>query len=180
MAKQIMNESQLIKIVERATREAISKILNEGIGLNTMGQSFKSGMRGDKWINDRGEGFAKDYIKNGYGTNWNDFENDRDDFNRLDKGVDVQSRALKRKHTRTPNDVNGIANAHSDLQTAKMDRDVAAGDAVGSRPGLMGKAQRAANVGAYKAGRALKGAKDSATNFMHNKIGLEETRRKNK
>ena len=174
MAKIQLKENDLIQIVEAATKNALSKILNEGIGLNTMGQSFKSGIRGDKWINDKGEGFAKDYIKNGYGTNWNDFENDRDDFNRMDKGVDVQSRALKRKQTRTPNDVNGIADAHSNLQTAKMDRDIAAGDAVGSRPGLVGKAQRAANVGAYKAGKTLKGVKDSATKFMHDKIGLEE------
>lgn len=174
MAKIQLNENELIQIVEAATKNALSKILNEGIGLNTMGQSFKSGIRGDKWINDKGEGFAKDYIKNGYGTNWNDFENDRDDFNRMDKGVDVQSRALKRKQTRTPNDVNSIADAHSNLQTAKMDRDIAAGDAVGSRPGLVGKAQRAANVGAYNAGKTLKRVKDSATKFMHDKIGLEE------
>jgi hypothetical protein len=176
MAKQIMNETQLVKIVEAATRDALNTILNEDVGLNTIRQSFKSGIKGDKWMDEKGGSPAKNYIKKGNGTDWNNFEDDRDTFNRLSKATDVQSRNFKKKQSRTPNDHNGIADAHSKFMNTKAERDAAAGDAVGSRPGLVGKAQRAANVGAYRVGKALKGAKDSATKFMHNNIGLEENK----
>ena len=57
---------------------------------------------------------------------------------------------------------------------AKARKDDAAGEMIGSRPGIIGKGQRALNVGAYRLGKMGSDMKDKATDFIHNKIGFEE------
>lgn len=174
MTKIQLNENELIHIVEAATKKAISRILNEGAGLNTMGQSFKAGLKGTQYMDADGGDVATNYIKNGDGTNYNEFKRNREQYNK--------ARNLQRKHQNDLNNkmkepdawaVSDMEDAHNKVADAKANTEMAASDTIGSRPGIIGKGQRAANVGAYRAGKALKGVKDSATKFMHDKIGLE-------
>lgn len=175
MTKVKLTENKLIEIVENATRDAIKKIVNEGAGLNTMGQSFKAGLNGTQYIDIDGGNVASNYIENGDGVNYNDFKRNREQYN---KARDIQKRRQSdlNDKMREPDTwpMSDIESAHNKVADAKTNTDMAAGDTVGSRPGIIGKGQRAANVGAYRVGRALKGAKDSATDFIHNKIGLEQ------
>lgn len=175
MTKVKLTENKLIEIVENATRDAIKKIVNEGAGLNTMGQSFKAGLNGTQYIDIDGGNVASNYIENGDGVNYNDFKRNREQYN---KARDIQKRRQSdlNDKMREPDawPMSDIESAHNKVADAKTNTDMAAGDTVGSRPGIIGKGQRAANVGAYRVGRALKGAKDSATDFIHNKIGLEQ------
>ena len=175
MTKVKLTENKLIEIVENATRDAIKKIVNEGAGLNTMGQSFKAGLNGTQYIDIDGGNVASNYIENGDGVNYNDFKRNREQYN---KARDIQKKRQSdlNDKMREPDTwpMSDIESAHNKVADAKTNTDMAAGDTVGSRPGIIGKGQRAANVGAYRVGRALKGAKDSATDFIHNKIGLEQ------
>ena len=175
MTKIQLNENELIQIVEAATKNALSKILNEGAGLNTMGQSFKAGLKGTQYMDADGGDVAANYIKNGDGTNYDEFKRNREQYNK--------ARNLQRKRQNDLNNkmkepdawaVSDMEDAHNRVADAKANTEMAASDTIGSRPGIIGKGQRAANVGAYRAGKALKGVKDSATKFMHDKIGLEE------
>lgn len=146
MAKYKLTESEMIKLVEEATKSALSKILNEGAGWDTMKQSFRKGLEGWGVVdldNDDPKSMASNYIQNGDGVNYSDFDRNREMYN-------------------TARD----KNVKSDIAT----------DMIGSRPGIIGKAQRAANVKAYNAGKFIKNKKDKATNFIHNNIGLEENK----
>ena len=55
-----------------------------------------------------------------------------------------------------------------------MKRNTAAFNKVASRPGIVGKAERAMVMGGAQAGRYGNKLKNKITNFVHDKIGLEE------
>ena len=175
MTKKRITEEQMIKIVEDATRHALTNILSEGAGWDALVQGFKGGLNGTYDIDNFDEK-AKRYIKNGKnGTNWDDFKQDREEYNIARKN-DIKKREnlqAKKKNADSWSTAE-MERAHNLSKTAKGERDAAANNAVGSRPGIIGKGQRAAAVGAIKAGKFGKKMKDSATNFMHNNIGLEE------
>ena len=179
MAKQIINEAQLTQLVKEATAEALNRIF-EGAGWDTMKRSFKTGLKGTKFsrMNNNGttdSNIAKDYIKNGDNANWEDFNDDRKYYNRARNVHNSKKQSLKNK-MKNPESYTmaNMDNAHEQEVSANRRRNTAASNMINTRPGLIGKAQRAGNVGAYRAGKALKGVKDKAVNFVHDKIGLEE------
>ena len=117
---------------------------------------------------------SETYIKNGDGTNYNEFKRNREQYNKARNIQRKRQNDLDNK-MKEPDAwaVSDMEDAHNKVADAKANTEMAASDTIGSRPGIIGKGQRAANVGAYRAGKALKGVKDSATKFMHDKIGLE-------
>lgn len=175
MTKIQLNEDNLIQIVETATKKALSKILNEGATFNTMRQSLKAGLDGTRYMDAYGGDVASNYIENGDGVNYNDFKRNREQYNKA-RNIQKRRQSDLNDKMREPDAwaMSDIESAHNKVADAKTNTDMAASDTVGSRPGIIGKGQRAANVGAYRVGRALKGVKDSATDFIHNKIGLEQ------
>ena len=184
MTKKIINEAQLVKIIEMATRESIKNILKEGAGLDTMAQSFKRGLKGTNFSKIGSDGnvvsnMAKDYIKNGDDANWEDFKDYRDFYNRA-RNVHKNKQAILKNKKNDSNSytVNDIDKSQHQVDTAKRRRNSAANNMVGSRPGIIGKGQRAANVAAYRTGKGIKKAKDAVTDFVHDKIGLEENKKK--
>lgn len=174
MTKIQLNENELIQIVEAAAKNALSKILNEGAGWDTIKQSFKSGIKGDTWMDEKGGNPAKNYIKNGDGPNYGKFKHNRERYN--------NARNIQRKYQNDLDDkmkepdawaMSDMEDARNRVADAKANTDMAASDTIGSRPGIIGNAQRFANVVAYNAGKGLNDIKRSATKFMHDKIGLE-------
>ena len=75
MAKQIMNESQIVDLVKTATMEAINKILSEDSAtLRATADAFKSELGDDKPMSDDDFKRAKgNFIKYGKNPNWNNF-----------------------------------------------------------------------------------------------------------
>lgn len=175
MAKITLNENELTQMVEKATRSALSKILKEGAGLNTIGQSFKAGLNGHEYMDIDGGNIASRYIKNGNGTNYRDFEKNREEFNKADTLNKKRQADLKSKK-REPDawTTAEMEKTQKMANNAKARKDDAAGEMIGSRPGIIGKGQRALNVGAYRLGKMGSDMKDKATDFIHNKIGFEE------
>lgn len=175
MSKITLNESELTQIVEKATKRALSKILKEGAGLNTMGQSFKAGLNGLEYMSADDKDIATNYIKKGIGTNYRDFQRNREEYKRADDLNKKRQADLKSKK-REPEAwaVSDMEKAQNMADDAKVRRDDAAGEVIGSRPGIIGKGQRALNVGAYKLGKMGRQAKNKVTDFIHNDIGFEE------
>lgn len=139
-----INEAQMIKIVEDATRRALNNILAEGATWQTMKDGFKDAFNGefDTWSDDR----VEDYIQNGDGLDYERYRQNKADY---------------KKHKK----IKGF----DPITTSNF-----AARAVEKRPGLLGRAGRRAAIAAAKAGRGLKRAKDGVTDFAHNRIGLEE------
>ena len=175
MAKITLNESELTQIIEKATKRTISKILKEGAGLNTMGQSFKAGLNGTEYMDVDGGNPASNYIKKGIGTNYRDFKRNREEYENADKLNKKRQADLKSKK-REPEAwaISDMEKAQNMADDAKARRNDAAGEVIGSRPGIIGKGQRALNVGAYKLGKMGRQAKNKVTDFIHNDIGFEE------
>lgn len=176
MTKITLNESELTQMVEKAAKRTLSKMLKEGAGLNTMGQSFKAGLNGVEYMSaDDDEDIASNYIKKGIGTNYRDFQKNREEYKRADDLNKKRQADLKSKK-REPEAwaVSDLEKAQNMADDAKARRDDAAGEVIGSRPGIIGKGQRALNVGAYKLGKMGRQAKNKVTDFIHNDIGFEE------
>ena len=175
MSKITLNESELTQMIEEAAKRTITKILKEGAGLNTIGQSFKAGLNGTEYMNVDGGNPASNYIKKGIGTNYRDFQRNREEYKNADKLNKKRQADLKSKK-REPEAwaVSDMEKAQNMADDAKARRDDAAGEVIGSRPGIIGKGQRALNVGAYKLGKMGRQAKNKVTDFIHNDIGFEE------
>lgn len=177
MAKVKLTEDKLIEIVENATRDAIKKILKEGAGFDSFVRGVKGGYNGD--YEHHGENFkqrAMDYIKNGQGAaNYDDFKADSDEY---DRAVKTHNRALSnlkdKKRNSESYSTNDLSQAYDDERAAKNNRVDAAAQMVTSRPGIIGKGQRAAAVGGVNIGRFGKKVKDKVADFAHNTIGLKE------
>lgn len=139
-----INEAQMIKIVEDATRRALNNILAEGVTWQSMKDGFKDAFNGefDKFTDDD----AEEFIQNGDGIDYEGYRRNKADYKKHKKmkGAD-------------PITTNRFAYR-----------------AVEKRPGFFGRAGRRAAVTAMKAGRGLRRAKDGVTDFVHNRIGLEE------
>lgn len=139
-----INEAQMIKIVEDATRRALKNILAEGVTWQTMKDGFKDGFTGEfeKFTDDD----VEDYVQNGDGINYERYRQNKADYKKHKKmkGAD-------------PITTNRFAYR-----------------AVEQRPGLLGRAGRRAAVTAAKAGKGLRKMKNGVTDFVHNRIGLEE------
>ena len=140
-----INEAQMIKIVEDATRRALKNILAEGATWQAMKDGFKDAFNGE--FGEYTDDDAEDFIQNGDGGT--DYEGYR------------RNKAEYKKHKK----IKGA----DPITTNRF-----AYRAVEKRPGLLGRAGRRAAVTAMKAGKGLKRMKDGATDFVHNRIGLEE------
>ena len=66
---------------------------------------------------------------------------------------------------------NAVANGDADSA------DMYATDALRSQPGLFGRMNRRAVIGAYNVGRGVGNLKQGASNFVHNTVGLEEAKK---
>ena len=176
MTKVNFTETELMNMIEEATRETLKKILKEGATLDGFVQGVKGGFRGD--YEKYGDNFgtkAKDYIKNGRGVNYDDFIDNSNEYDRSVKADKRASANLKDKKKNSESyPVSDIEKAHDDVRISKQNRLQAAGDMIGSRPGIIGKGQRAAAVGGVNVGRFGKKIKDKVTDFAHNTIGLKE------
>lgn len=177
MAKITLNESELTQMIEEAAKRTISKILKEGAGLDSFIRGVKGGYRGD--YEHHGENFkqrAMDYIKNGQGAaNYDDFVADSDEYDRAVKAHDRALSNLKNKKKDADSySTDDLSKAYDNERTAKQNRVDAAGQMISSRPGIIGKGQRAAAVGGVNIGRFGKKIKDKVTDFAHNTIGLKE------
>ena len=139
-----INEAQMIKIVEDATRRALNNILAEGITWQAMKDGFKDVFNGE--LDDFTDDNVEDFIQNGDGINYERYKQNKAEYKKHKK--------MKKADPITTNRF-----AHR---------------AVEQRPGSLGRAGRRATVTAMKAGRGLKRMKDGVTDFVHNRIGLEE------
>lgn len=172
MAKIQLTESDVIQIVEEATKQTISKLLNErGATMDAMRLAYHGGkelpdddMSLDSWkdladIN----GNYDEYIanKNAY--------------------IDAKEKnnADKAKFNSAMDDRDSYATSTlKDLKkqelTSRKDRYNKAIDQVGSRPGIAGAASRAGVYGAARVGQGVGKIKKGVNNFIHNKLGFEE------
>ena len=176
MAKIQLNESDLTKMIEEATKQALKKIMNEGAGFDSFVQGMKDGYKGN--YDHHGESFndnAMDYIKNGNGVDYDDFKANSGEYDRAVKAHNRASSTLKNKKKESDlYSSSDMSKAYDDEKSAKQNRMNAAGEMISSRPGIIGKGQRAAAVGGINIGRFGKKVKDKVTDFAHNTIGLRE------
>ena len=175
MTKIQLNEKELTKIISEATKLALEHIIREGAGFDTMKQSFNAGLNGYEVVNLDGTDVADDYINNGSGVDYDLYKQARNEYDsaaRYEKNRRADLRSKKREPEAWTTDEMDRTLQKAD--NAKNIRNSKAAEMVGSRPGVIGKTQRAANVGAYKVGKFGKKMKDKATDFLHNKIGFEE------
>lgn len=178
MAKQIINETQLIDIVKKATSEALSKIF-EGATWDSVKKGFKDGYNGvyNNMSDKKFDKEAKKYIKNGKynDANYQDFSKDKVEYQRARNINDrANSNLDKMKNNVDSYTFDDMEKAKDLSNKTKQTRDDAAMQMVGSRPGIIGKGQRAAAMGSVRMGRLANKIKNKAINFVHDKIGLEE------
>lgn len=175
MAKKVLTESQLMEIVESATREALATLM-EGAGWDTMKKTFKRGLNGDMdGVNDSE---LKRYAKDGDGeVSYDSYKSNKDLYKRkraASKAADEEFKTAKSDYDKGLIDNDDIAGAQRKKENADRNREVFAARTVTRRPGIIGKGQRAAVVAAGKTGRGLHKAAKTTSDFVHNKIGLEE------
>ena len=120
---------------------------------------------------------ANNFIKNGKydNTNYQEFLHNKNEYN---GARDVNNKAKDNLNNIKANPKNYTSverkMARKDLAKSKQNRDDAAMQMIGHRPGIIGMGQRSAAMGSVKMGRLANKIKNKATNFVHDKIGLEE------
>lgn len=178
MAKQKITEAQMIKLVENATRRALNNILAEDSpALRTAAAQFKGAYNGvyDKIGDDDFRAKSKNYISNGTDANWEDFDAERGDYDRISKqhnrAKDKLS-AMKKNSDSYPSST--MDAAQSDVDYLERERNDAARRTVSTRPGIAGKVGRTVATAGAGAGRLARKAKNKLVNFKHNTLGFEE------
>ena len=168
--KKQYTKSELTDLVEAATREALSKILNEGVGFEFAKAAFKRGMDGD--FND------VDFENDDYGfgePNYDEYKRSRAEYkaaknrNKMDKAAYKTAKA-DYDSGKVANST--VGNAKAQLDKSSEARTDAAVDTVANRPGIIGKAQRQAAVGAARLGHGIHKIKKAGEDFKHNKLGI--------
>jgi hypothetical protein len=177
MAKIQLTEKDMINLIKEATRETIKTMINEGAGFD----SFKSALRknfSDEAANLSDEDFdswAKDYTKDGMGSvdGYDNYVDLKGDYNRARKNSE-----RFRHRVDNADLINTSQNKYdrmlSDADAADNQRYDAADRQVAARPGILGKGQRKLNTLAARGARKAKQIQNKATDFIHNKIGLEQ------
>ena len=158
MAKVILNEEKLEKIVENATRRCIQKIINEGAGGETLKSFLKRGYNDDNSDEDFKQ-WAKDFNKDGLGKvkSYDNYLSNKKRYKDL-KGQQMSDKAI-------------TGGKNKNLNNDVID---AAEETVASRKGALGKLDRTMATTAAKIGRTARKGVEGAKNFVHDKIGLEE------
>lgn len=171
MAKIQLNESDLTRMIEEATKKALAQIVNEGRGFNALKGAFDAGLDGD--MDNMSDEDVEDYIQNGSDNiTYQKFVDRKNKYN--DAQADYERAVdFKNGDGTIPSDFDGTIDDYvSNKDNIRQRR---AGAAVGVQPGAFGRLNRRAVATAGKAGRGVRNLKNKATDFVHNTIGLEES-----
>lgn len=174
MTKIQLNENELIQIVEAAAKNALSKILNEGIGIDSFRHGLSVGYGSDDMDDDTFNADLKSYIKDGYGTaDYDSFVTNDDEYKKM---ADIAKEKDKHfKEIDSDKDSYPVYDhqmAKLDKANSKNDRINAAQRAVKTRPGVIGKIQRTGSAVGAKIGRLGKKIVNTGNDIKHNVIGL--------
>ena len=176
MAKIQLKENDLVQIVEAATKNALSKILNEGIGFDSFRHGLSVGYGSDDMDDDTFNDDLKRYIKDGYGTaDYNSFvanDNEYKEKANIAKEKDKHFKEINSDKDSYP--VYDHQMAKLDKANSKNDRINAAQRAVKTRPSVMGKIQRTGAAAGAKLGRLGKKIVNTGNDIKHNVMGLRE------
>jgi hypothetical protein len=121
------------------------------------------------------DSWAKDYTKDGMGSvdGYDNYVDLKGDYNRARKNSE-----RFRHRVDNADLINTSQNKYdrmlSDADAADNQRYDAADRQVAARPGILGKGQRKLNTLAARGARKAKQIQNKATDFIHNKIGLEQ------
>ena len=171
MAKVQLTESEVIKIVESATKEALSKILNEGgATIDAMKAAYKG---------------AQEFSDDDLDVDWKDLTDISGDYDKYLANKSAYTAAKARNIADSNKLKNAMDNSDSfatstinDLKgqerVSRKDRYNKAFDQIEARPGLAGAASRAGVYGAAKVGQGVGKLKKGVKNFVHDKLGFEE------
>ena len=176
MTKITLTESDIIQIVEKATKNTLRKILKEGIGFDSFRHGLSVGYGSDDMNDDTFNDDLKRYIKDGYGTaDYDSFITNDDEYKKM---ADIAKE--KDKHFKEIDSDKGSYPVYDhqmakfDKANSKNDRINAAQRAVKTRPGVMGKIQRTGTAVGAKLGRLGKKIVNTGNDIKHNVIGLRE------
>lgn len=157
MAKIRLNEQQLKRIIENATRDTLNRIMNEGAGIESYEDAFEAGYDGREIPR-----------QNGDQPNYDEWIRRKRAYEKAGAAYDE-----KKKADMSGRNYDELRAHWNELDRLKRDRTSAAHAATDVRPGVVGAFQRGARKFNNLVGKGYKRASDGIDNFFHNKIGVE-------